>query len=201
MKTLTTTWTGKRPIIMHSAEMVDPLNPIVRRIRELTMKPSKKVTDAEREEIQRLEWEGSMYWDEELGFYIPSDNIEKCIKEGAQKSRLGKTVEAVVFATEDRIKIDCGKYPMDRQALYEMKRPDGKGSLYSIRKAVRIPPKTGARLMKVRAMIPTGWKLTVTLDYDETMMNVKDLIKAMIDGGAYIGLGDWRPKFGRFLVE
>jgi hypothetical protein len=29
----------------------------------------------------------------------------------------------------------------------------------------------------------------------------KNLVKAMTDAGSLVGLGDWRPKFGRFLVE
>jgi len=50
-------------------------------------------------------------------------------------------------------------------------------------------------------MVPTGWSLTFTLEFDDSILNEKALVKAMVDAGALIGLGDWRPKFGRFSVE
>jgi hypothetical protein len=179
---------------MHNAAMVDPLNPHVRRIKDINSKGSKKLTDSDREEMQRLEWAGSLYWDEKLGLHIPSENIEKCIREGATKSRLGKAAEAASFVTDPVVKLDCGKYPMDLDKLYEL-------SEYQFRKPVRIPPKTGARIMKVRPVIPTGWKLTFVVEFDDSVINSKDIVKAMIDAGALVGLGDWRPKFGRFTVE
>jgi hypothetical protein len=50
-------------------------------------------------------------------------------------------------------------------------------------------------------MIPTGWTMTFDLEFDEGIVNPKNLMKAMTDAGSLVGLGDWRPKFGRFLVE
>lgn len=194
MKTIKVKWTGIRPMIMHNADMVDPLNPAVRAIKDIHSKGSKKLTDSDREQMQRLEWEGSLYWDDELGLVVPSDNLEKTIREGAMKSRLGKTAEAASFVQEPLVKVEGVKYSKNKDKLYEDK-------AFQIRKAVRIPPKTGARIMKVRPMIPTGWELGFTLEFDDSVINEKDLKKAMIDAGALVGLGVWRPKFGRFTVE
>ena len=66
---------------------------------------------------------------------------------------------------------------------------------------MRVPPKTGARVMKVRPMVPTGWQLKFSVEYDENLVNEKDLHRAMVDAGTLVGLGNWRPKFGRFLVK
>lgn len=194
MKTLKAKWTGIRPLIMHSADMVDPLNPFVRRIKEISSKGSKKLTDSDREEMQRLEWEGALYWDDELGLVIPSEMIEKCIREGAMKSRLGKSAEAASFVQEPQVALNGHRYPKSKDKLYEQ--PE-----FQLRKAVRIPPRTGARIMKVRPLIPTGWTLEFTLEYDDSVINKKDLEKAMLDAGSLVGLGVWRPKFGRFQVE
>lgn len=194
MKTLTTTWTGIRPLIMHNAALVDPLNPYVKKKRAISMKGSKKLTDSDREEMQQLEWTGALYWDDEIGLYIPSSNIEKCIREGAVKSRLGKSAEAASFVTDPIVALDAGKYPKDMEKLYAT--PG-----FQLRSAVRIPPKTGARVMTARPMIPTGWKIKFTVEFDDSVINGKDIVKAMIDAGSLVGLGDWRPKFGRFTVE
>lgn len=194
MKTMKVKWTGIRPLIMHSADMVDPLNPFVRRIKEINSKGGKKLTDSDREEMQRLEWEGALYWDDELGLVMPSDNIEKTIREGAMKSRLGKSAEAASFVQESIVPFNGAAYPKNKDKLYS--KPE-----YQIRKSVRIPPRTGARIMKVRPMIPTGWHLEFTLEFDDSVINQKDLAKAMTDAGALVGIGIWRPKFGRFSVE
>ena len=69
----------------------------LRRIKEIVSKGSKKLTDADYEERDWLEWQAGLYWSEDCGAYIPSDNIERCIQLGAQKSRIGKDVAAAVF--------------------------------------------------------------------------------------------------------
>ena len=50
-------------------------------------------------------------------------------------------------------------------------------------------------------MIPSGWVLEFGLEYDSSIVNEKALLKSMVDAGTLIGLGDHRPKFGRFLSE
>ena len=194
MQTLSTVWTGVRPLIMHSADMVDPLSKPVLRIKAIHAKGSKKLTDADREEVQRLEWRGALYLGQGGALVVPSDNIEKCLREGAMKSRLGKAVEAAAFVTESEVPITGIQYSRDLDKLFTDER-------FQLRKAVRVPPKTGARVMKVRPMIPRGWQLKFTIEYDETIVNPKDLQRAMIDAGALVGIGAWRPKFGRFTVE
>lgn len=189
MKTLTTTWTGIRPLVMHNGLMADPTNPLVRRIKEITSKGSKKLTDADYEERDRLEWEAGLYWDDKDGLVIPSDNIERCIQLGAQKSRIGKDVQAAVFCVEPQSKIIYDG-PKDKDKLFADPR-------FTLRKGVAVQK---ARIIRIRPMVPTDWKLKFAVEYDDTIVNPKSLLKAMVDAGALIGLGDWRPKFGRFVV-
>ena len=191
MKTLKATWTGIRPLVMHNGLMADPTNPYSRAIKAITAKGSKKLTDHDYEERDRLEWEAGLYWDEPDGLIIPSDNIEGCIKEGARKSRIGKDVEAAVFCLEPQVKLTYDG-PKTKEKIFSDPR-------FTLRKGVKLNGKV--RIMRIRPMIPTGWKLSFTLEYDESIVNVRSLEKAMIDAGALVGLGDWRPKFGRFLVE
>ena len=190
MKTLKVKWTGIRPLVMHNGLMADPTNPLVRRIKEITSKGSKKLTDADYEERDRLEWEAGLYWDSKDGFVIPSDNIERCIQLGAQKSRIGKDVQAAVFCTTTQTKVDY-EGPKDKEKIYA-------DPAFTLRKGVCVQK---SRIIRIRPMIPTGWSLTFEVEFDETIVNPKNLLKAMTDAGAVIGLGDWRPKFGRFLVE
>lgn len=190
MKTCKVKWTGIRPLVMHNGIKADPTNKLVRRIKEITSKGTKKLTDADYEERDALEWRAGLYWDDELGAVIPSDNIERCVQLGAQKSRIGKDVQAAMFCSEPLVKLEYeGPKNLDKLAG---------DPRFTLRRGVAVQK---SRIIRIRPMFPTGWSLTFTLEYDETIVNTKNIVKAMEDAGALIGLGDWRPKFGRFLVE
>jgi hypothetical protein len=190
MKILKVKWTGIRPLVMHNGLMADPINPYTRRIKEIVRKGCKKLTDSDYEERDRLEWEAGLYWSEKEGPVVPSDNIERCIQLGAQKSRLGKDVQAAVFCSDPEVRVQY-EGPRNKDKMYA-------NAAFVLRKGVAIQK---ARLIRTRPMIPTGWLLEFSVEYDDTILNEKSLIKAMQDAGALVGLGDWRPKFGRFTVE
>jgi hypothetical protein len=190
MKTIKTKWTGIRPLVMHNGLMADPTNHLVRRIKEITSKGTKKLTESDYEERDRLEWEAGLYWDSEDGLVIPSDNIERCIQLGAQKSRIGKDVQAAVFCSTPHVALNYSG-PKDKDKIYADPR-------FTLRKGVAVQK---SRIIRIRPMIPTGWSLTFEVEFDETIVNPKSLLKAMTDAGSLVGIGDWRPKFGRFLVE
>lgn len=189
MKSITAQFTGIRPVIMHNGMLADPTYPFTVAIKEITDKGSKKMTLADHERRNALEWEGGLYWDDDLGPHIPSDNIERCIQLGAQKSRLGKDVQAAMWCSQQMFAIE---YTGPRTKAKLMA-----DSAFTIRKGVVV---NKSRIIRIRPMFPTGWKVKFSIEYDETVVNGKDLIKAMQDAGALIGLGDWRPKFGRFTV-
>jgi hypothetical protein len=176
---------------MHNGLMADPTNPYTIAIKKITSKGSKKITEADHEERNRLEWEAGLYWDDAIGPVIPSDNIERCIQLGAQKSRRGKEVQAAVFcAGGGDIKLSFDG-PRDKAKLYS----SGK---FILRKGVAVQK---SRIIRVRPMAPTGWSLEFTLEYDSGVVDEKTIIDACQAAGSLVGLGDWRPKFGRFMVE
>lgn len=190
MKVIKTIWTGIRPLLMHNGWLADPTNPYSKVMREITAKGSRKLTESDYLQRDQLEWRGSIYWDEQCGPVVPSDNIERCIQLGAQKSRRGKDIQAVVFCTEPFIKLEYDG-PRNQAKLIEDPR-------FSLRKGVCIKK---VRISRVRPMFPTGWRLRFECEYDDTIINGQMVFKAMQDAGALIGLGDWRPKFGRFIAE
>jgi hypothetical protein len=65
------------------------------------------------------------------------------------------------------------------------------------------------RIIRVRPMFPSNvgdisksWSIQFVIEYDETVIeSEKALVKAMDDAGKYIGLCDFRPKYGRFQSE
>lgn len=191
MKTLKCTVTGLRPLIMHNGMLADPTNPHVVAIKAITSKGSKKMTVSDYQERDNLEWRGGVYWSDDAGgLVIPSDNIEACVCAGARKERKGKDALAAVFCQEDEIAID---HPMKGKSLEKMM----ENPAYTLRKGVRVQT---ARIIRIRPRVPT-WSATFNLEFDETVLNERDLKAAVMNAGSLVGLGDWRPKYGRFSVE
>lgn len=188
MKEITTTWTGIRPLVMHNGELANPVGRFSRAIKEISGK--RKKTEADFEAMARLEFEGGLYWDEQEGAVVPSDCLEACIQGGAKKSKLGKDVQAAVFV-RDAVVVLRYDGPRSIDKMYSDRR-------FVLQKGVKV---TTSRIIRTRPMFPTGWSVTFTLEYDEEIINEAALQRAMRDAGALVGLGDWRPKFGRFIVQ
>jgi hypothetical protein len=45
------------------------------------------------------------------------------------------------------------------------------------------------------------WACECEIAFDPDSINREQVIKCLEDGGQYCGVGDYRPKFGRFTVE
>lgn len=200
MKTMKVTWTGIRPLVMSNPQTVKLSNPYAIRSRELNaaLKKARKKEDADKllelEQLQiRNDWESSAYWDEkQKQFYIPDSVIIACIRAGATAVKKGRDVDRAVLMSETEAYIQT-------QSVKSL--DDGfKNPAFRLECPCKVPPKTGALIWKARCMIPTGWKVTFTLEYDEEIFAEKTLVTAMESSGR-TGVGGWRGKFGRFLVE
>jgi hypothetical protein len=43
-----------------------------------------------------------------------------------------------------------------------------------------------------------SWSLFATAQFDPDVLNLRDIEEMANDAGKLVGLGDWRPKHGRF---
>lgn len=177
---------GTRPLLMHSDRFSDPLDPLTKKHKELTAK--RKKTDEDHEAIAYSEWRGGIHWAEDIGPYLPGINIESCMIDGAKLSRLGVAVKRSVEVWEDRCRLEY-KGPRDIDGLWTQ-------GFYDARSVVV----QRARLMRYRPCF-TDWSVECTVVFDPQNFNPESVVKCMVDGGKFAGLGDFRPKFGRFDVE
>lgn len=173
-------------MLMHSDILSDPLNPLTKKHKELTSK--RKKTDQDHEDIAQSEWQASLYFTEELGPYIPSQNIEAAIREGAKLSKLGKAVQRSVEVLQLEVPL-IYEGPRTIQGLWEE-------GFYDSR-SVKVGQ---ARLHRYRPVFKE-WSAEFTIVHDELAMSESDVLKSLSDAGQYCGIGDYRPKFGRFNVE
>lgn len=144
--------------------------------------------------VMRNDWESSAYWDDkERKFFIPDSSIMACIRAGATASKKGRDIDRAVIMSETQAFVDTKHFKSLDDAWEDEK--------FRLEGPAKVPPKTGSLIWKCRCMMPTGWVISFSLEYDELMFPGKSLADAIDAAGKMQGMGGWRPKFGRFLAE
>jgi hypothetical protein len=187
MNTLKARLVGDAPLLMHSCALVDKFHPISREMAKLTGK--RKKTDDDTLEIKRVEWFAGLYLSPEGEVSIPADNIIAMMIEASKKAKLGKQAKAAIFETQPYYKLiyDGPKKPDELYA-------DGRFCDY------RSAGIMGKKIMRSRPIF-RAWELDISIQYDETIIDPSSMAQALRIAGEQIGIGDWRPRFGRFHVK
>ncbi len=180
---MTVTLEGIAPLFLHNGRLANPLNRWAIALKEVASKRNK--TDADHLEMARIEWYGSLYTDDEARVCIPGENIESVMVEGAKKLKLGPRVKAGV--------ISPGLWRIEYQGPTNPDEMWMSGKFTDTR-GVRIGRN---RVMRTRPIF-REWRLTCDLLY--MGLNPKEVIGALKAAGEQVGLGDFRPKFGRFVI-
>lgn len=177
---------GSRPLLMHADVFADPLNPLTKAHKVLTGK--RKKTDDDHESIAKSEWRGGMYFDEQMGPYVPGVNIEAAMIAGGKLSKLGTQLKRSAEVMHEKCKLEYDG-PRTVEKLWDQRFYDAR--------SVKV---SQARLMRYRPIF-RDWSLVCEIAYDPESIDKNQVIKCLEDGGQYCGIGDYRPKFGRFSVE
>ncbi|OSJ08871.1 hypothetical protein BST63_27380 [Bradyrhizobium canariense] len=177
--------TGLRPLLMHSGRLCDPLDPVVRDLARLTSKRLKTVAD--HQEIARVEWFGGLWLDGGIPC-IPAEALEATFLSGARMQRRGPQAAAGLQVEGPARLFYDGPNDVDELWSHERFR-------------LRVPVRVGtARTMRTRARFDT-WNVEFTASFLPSLLS-KSLIAEIFTVAGYArGLGDWRPKFGRFQAE
>lgn len=179
---------GVQPLLMHSNQSVNPRLPLVQEMKALNKKRNK--TDEDMDRISRIEWELGMYHDAEIGPYLPSFVILACLRDAAKKTKQGKLIVEAVWMDEMKVKLDYDG-PRDMDGLYD-------GGFFDLR-PVRNPA-TRATVNRARPLFPS-WSINFSLNYDAEVLDRADLARIVETAGRRIGVGDYRPTYGRFEAE
>lgn len=186
MHEYTITIDGTAPILMHNARLADPLDPATKALKAASGKRSK--TDDDHAEVARLEFIGGLYWDDEIGPYIPSDNIYRSLWDAAKKYKLGKKFQEGVIFTSD-VNPLAYQGPRTIDALW-----DDKNHVH--RASVKVQM---SRVVRTRPMFK-DWSTEATFILDPNVLDLADINRIAETAGQLIGLGDWRPRFGRYTT-
>ena len=184
----TITMIGVRPLLMHSARLANPLDAVVKSMKAVSKKKTK--TDDDHEEMARLEFAGSLYIHADLGPFIPGENIERCLVDAGKITRKGTALTRALF-------IDTDMNPL----IYTGPRTvEGLWKDENFRHVASVKVQQN-RVMRTRPMFKEGWEVTAHGVLDTSVLDFVELESIAETAGNMIGLGDYRPRFGRFTVE
>jgi hypothetical protein len=117
------------------------------------------------------------------GCYAPSTWIEACLRDTAKDFKKGKsTYKATVLAS---VFVDPEQIPLNKQTYDEI---DRRPVVIQRNRIVRARPRFNS------------WELEFTINFDDKILDKKVLKQILEEAGKTKGIGDYRPKYGRFEV-
>ncbi|WPU91788.1 hypothetical protein SNE25_20945 [Mucilaginibacter sabulilitoris] len=187
MKLLNYKITGTSALLMHSDATANPLNPFTKKLKEVTKKRSK--TDDDHALMSEIEFEASLYHDSEIGYYIPSANLDASFLASAKMFKMGTLWKQAALIPNDA-KFVFKHHKMSPSDLY-------KSGLYSDMRTVKIGT---SKTIRTRPIFKE-WEIEVEVMLDEAKLNESEVDQIVNNAGLYVGLCDYRPRYGRFSVE
>lgn len=176
---------GNRPLLMHSGRLADPLDEIARDLAKVTGKRAKTVAD--HEQIARIEWFGGL-WLSDGHPCIPSEAVEASFIAAARARKKAKQARAGLMVVTPCPLIYDG--PHDLDALWQ-------DPAFQLRRLVRIG---NARMIRTRPRF-SNWRADAFVSFVPTLLDRAEVLDIFDLAGCQEGLGDWRPRYGRFTVE
>lgn len=186
MKQVQITIKGITPLLTHNERLANPFDDLTKNIKAITGK--RKKTGDDLLEMARLEWMGGLYFDNAVGPYMPGYNLLAALVQGGKVHKLGTAIKRAALVVEDKLPITYDG-PRDMQSLFADKRfVDIRSVKVGTSKVLRARPKFD------------DWQIKFTVAYDETVLQIEDLMRVANTTGSMTGIGDYRPRFGRFEV-
>ena len=180
------TGTGTRPLLVHNVRLASPLNAYAKRLKALNSKRVK--TDEDRLEIARVEWEGSLYHDPELGPYVPGPNLFASLIGGARLLKAGKKIERGVSVNDLYMPL-LYRGPRDIEGMWG----GGESEFVDLRTVV-------VQRAKVDRCRPVfrDWSFEAEILLDPSIIELDEFVQVCQNAGQFEGIGDYRRMYGRF---
>jgi hypothetical protein len=174
------------PMLMHNGQLADPLCEHASTISDAVKSAKKNKTRAAWMAAYQAEFAGGLYLDEDMSPCLPGEVIEAALVEAAKKTKQGKQVKAGVFVD--------GNFPL------QYKGPRDVAGLWDAKFYKTQSARVGQnRIMRTRPMF-TDWACTFVVHYNEQLLSKKDILSFVDLCGREIGVGYFRPRYGRFEV-
>lgn len=188
MKKLRVKLTGVSALLLHNGRLANPLDKFARQLKALSGKRKKQ--DEDYEAMAKVEFLAGLYLNQKGEYILPGHNLEAVMLEGARRDKNGRQVQGGAFIDCDPVlKFDGSSKSPDE--LWD-------GAEHALNVSVRI---NKARVMRTRPVVPTGWSTEFDVTYDPGVVSEEQIVRSFEVAGKERGIGDWRPKYGRFVAE
>lgn len=171
-------------LMMHNIRLANPLDEGTKRMKALTS--VRKKTDDIHIQMADLEFELGMYYNEKEGPYIPGIWVDAAIIAGGKLQKNGSRIKRAAMVLDDIIPL---RYDGPRKMV------DLKADLNF--RDIRAVTVGTAKTMRCRPKF-VDWGAFFTVQYDPDQITKGELEQAIHAAGQCIGIGDFRPRFGRF---
>lgn len=140
------------------------------------------------------EWKKTIYFDPHIGVYMPAQNIEASLVEAAKQFKITgratatKFFKSGVFLTEEVIPLK-----VNGKTVTSLDEVD-------VDKRCVKNPSTGGRQLRYRAIFKQ-WSCNFNVIVSSDDYVPADLLRQVLEyAGMYVGVCDYRPRFGRFQL-
>lgn len=178
---------GETPLLMSSGE-VDRESPLYREYRSLSKQRAKTIE--QEAQLRELEWHTRIYFDEEIGPYIPGKNIKEMLRSAATKWKLGESVKRSLVVPDYRIPLTY-EGPRDLKGLWEAE--------FRYTAMVANAGASAGRVERTRPCFD-NWSLGFEVAFDTDELDEDSFVQVVQRSQKY-GLGDYRPEFGAFTAS
>lgn len=184
---------GVSPLLQNNPQTVDRFNRFAKRMAQINAKKTRR-TDDDYLELRDLEMEAKVYFDSDLGVYVPSSWLAEAVATAAFKvAKISRAdIRGAMFTTDDKLKLSYRD--SDKVAGIEdvVKNP-------AFRQMLTLPQ---GQVRVVKAFpIFHKWSFSTALEFDDKIIDPDSLTRIVEHTAKYGGFGDFRPKFGRATAE
>lgn len=181
--------TGTAPLIMHNSQLADPDNTYALKIQKITDK-KKNMTPSDRAEVARLKFLGGLYYDDEIGPYLPAENVFRSLIKAGTTTRQGGKVEMAVEFFDTRAPLEYDG-PRDSGELF--------GDGYTVYVDRRLVGVNRVKIPAVRPIFPK-WAASFEIEMDYSVLSSADFA-SIAERAGRVGVGDFRRFYGKYSVR
>lgn len=193
IRSLNVTITGMNPLLQNNPQTVDRFNDYTRAMAKINAKKTRR-TDEDYRDLQDIEVRAKIYWDENLGIYVPGTWVSAAIAAASfKKAKISKAdIRGSVFVEDDKIKLQYENMNLVKKPEDIVGNPFFRLNMTLKQGQVRV----------VKAVpIFHKWSFSTKVEFDDKLVDESSLVDIIKHASLYGGFGDFRPTFGRAQAE
>lgn len=187
--------TGSTPMLQHNVQLADPANKWAKQLSADISEAKRAKTDEAWEKAYRTEWYGGLYYDPEIGVYVPSSWIMGAFyRGGVIQGKKGTAIRESLVLEEMNIPL-LHDGPSDLETMWRNEK-------YRDIRSVKVGQN---RVQRCRPHF-SQWAVNTTAFLNTASLDMAIFKEIATKAGQLAGMGDYRPStgggpFGRFNVS